>query len=106
MVQATPTPQDLFWIFVTVALAAAAGMLILQGMATYFLGKGRARRFGVQQIVLGLIIGTILALLGWGNIVIPLEVLEILTKAVSYVGAFAIGVGLAVLFFLWGIMKT
>ena len=56
--------------------------------------------------MIGVVGVAVLALLAGLSGVIPVDLTEILTKAIFYVAAFAAGVGVALLYFLWAIMRT
>jgi len=93
----------------TILLLALGLGLALSGIFTAYFGRGKSRAVGIGLLVVGIVIGIVVALVynqdllpyAEDNYLIPLVI-----EAVKYIGAFLVGALISLGIFLFAIMKT
>jgi len=90
--------------FLTVLILVFALFMLLAGIFTAYFGSGKSRMIGVVLLVVGLVVGIVWVLLGYGTIEVDLS--EVIWNAFLYIVAGVLGALAAIGVFLVAIMKS
>lgn len=98
--------MDAMWVFVDIFLLTFGLFLILAGAFTAYFGSGKSRGIGVGLLVLGIIMGLVVAIMHMQDIHTKDPLMDILKEALVYLSAAIFGALLAIGVFLVAIMKS
>ena len=94
--------------FISIIVLTFALALLVLGVITLWLERGRARLEGIVLIVVGLVVGTAYALLGsrfsltlFDRLIIRVDLPALMSTALTYTAGVLSGASLAVGIFLW-----
>ncbi len=93
--------------FVTILLLALAIGLFVSGIFTAYFGRGKSRKVGIGLLLGGIVIGLLIGIAfkqDW--YMADQALLALVWEGVKYVGAFIVGVAIALGIFLGAIMKS
>ncbi|MGQ9587159.1 MAG: hypothetical protein ACUVT7_02085 [Thermoplasmata archaeon] len=90
--------------FLTVLILVFALFMLLAGIFTAYFGSGKSRMIGVALLVIGLAVGIVWVLLGYGTIEVDLS--GAIWNAFLYIAAGVLGALAAIGVFLVAIMKS
>ncbi len=95
--------------FVTILLLALAIGLFVSGIFTAYFGRGKSRKVGIGLLLGGIVIGLLVGLgfqQDWATYMEKHSLMWLVWEGVKYVGAFIVGVAIALGIFLAAIMKS
>jgi len=98
--------QDALWVFVDIFLLTFGLFLILAGAFTAYFGSGKSRGIGVGLLVLGIVMGLVVAIMHIQDIHTTAHLMDTLKDALVYLSAAIFGALLAIGVFLIAIMKS
>jgi hypothetical protein len=94
--------------FLTVLLLVFSLLLFIAGVFTAYFGSGKSRKIGAGLLVIGLIIGIIIAYMfsSFGPLNDTVAILEVIKQTIAVLLAAIIGAAIAIGLFLLAIMKS
>jgi hypothetical protein len=100
--------EEPLWVFIDILLLTFGLFLIIAGAFTAYFGSGKSRGIGVGLLVLGIILGVIVAVMHLQNIGVPkgLLLMDVLKDSLVVIGGAIIGALAAIGIFLVAIMKS
>ncbi len=94
--------------FLTVLLLVFSLLLFIAGVFTAYFGSGKSRKIGAGLLVIGLIIGIVVAFVfsNYGPLDDLVQITQVISQSIAVILAAVIGAAIAVGLFLLAIMKS